>query len=154
MTNVGFTGTRAGMTAAQKAMVVGLLVRENAVVAHHGGCVGADIDFDDICYNFRSQGSIPRNIVTVVHPSDVKSARGRWHYTPHVMSEFPPLERNHHIVDVSSVMIATPVGMDEVLRSGTWACIRYARSIGKPMYVVYPDGRVERENVKNEKVDC
>jgi len=35
----------------------------------------------------------------------------------------PPLERNHHIVDASTEMIACPQEFSEVRRSGTWATI-------------------------------
>jgi hypothetical protein len=45
-----------------------------------------------------------------------------------VLTPRPYLVRNRHIVDASSVLIATPKG-DEELRSGTWSTVRYARKI-------------------------
>lgn len=141
MQKVGFTGTRAGMTDLQKAVTIGLLSKNHVEIAHHGGCVGADIDFDYICYHNR-----PRNIITVVHPSNLKNQQGKWFFTPYVKSEKPPLERNRDIVDESDFLIATPRESQEVLRSGTWATIRYARRQKKHAYIVYPSGTLTEEN--------
>lgn len=137
---VGFTGTRQGMTALQKAVVTGLLIEEKSEIAHHGGCIGADIDFDNICWAFK-----PRSILTVVHPSDIKSKQGKWHYSPWVLPEKPPLDRNRDIVDHSDFLIAAPKESKEIVRSGTWATIRYARKVGKPVSIVYPDGSIRRQ---------
>lgn len=132
---VGFTGTRVGMTDRQRAVVIDLLLAERAEIVYHGGCVGADTEFDCICYYF-----FPRGITTVIHPSNKKEMQGRWHYTLFVMPEKHPLDRNRDIVDESDFLIATPKEDKEMLRSGTWATIRYARKNGKPIYIVYPDG--------------
>ncbi len=50
----------------------------------------------------------------------------------------PPLERNHSIVNVTERLIATPKEMEEVLRSGTWATIRYAKKMRKPVEIIWP----------------
>jgi hypothetical protein len=55
------------------------------------------------------------------------------------------LQRNRNIVDAVQVMIACPRGFEEELRSGTWATIRYARKVGRKLYIIYPDGRVDEE---------
>lgn len=138
---VGFTGTRAGMSDLQRAVTVGLLVSKQAEIAHHGGCIGADIDFDDICSKFQ-----PRSIVTVVHPSNLKNQQGGWHFTIYVKPEKPPLDRNKDIVNEADFLIATPKESTEVLRSGTWATIRYARKAKKPVYIIFPNGAVKAEN--------
>jgi hypothetical protein len=49
-----------------------------------------------------------------------------------------PLERNHDIVDQTDFMIAAPFTESEVLRSGTWSTIRYARKQGKEVYIFTP----------------
>jgi predicted Rossmann fold nucleotide-binding protein DprA/Smf involved in DNA uptake len=41
------------------------------------------------------------------------------------------LERNHLIVAACDVLNAAPLQDEEILRSGTWATIRYARKAGK-----------------------
>lgn len=141
MIRVGFTGTRKGMTEKQKATVKGLLTQLGIDIAHHGGCVGADTDFDDICGN-----SYPRSIITVIHPSNIPNQRGVWHFTAHVRRRKNPLERNKDIVNAADFMIATPGESVEVLRSGTWATIRYARKAMKPLCTVFPDGSTKEEN--------
>jgi predicted Rossmann fold nucleotide-binding protein DprA/Smf involved in DNA uptake len=37
--------------------------------------------------------------------------------------------------------------MEEELRSGTWATVRYARRIGRPITLLFPDGGVLREGL-------
>ena len=55
--------------------------------------------------------------------------------------------RDRQIVDWSRVVVACPKCDREQRRgSGTWATVRYARKENKPIYIVYPDGRVEFEN--------
>jgi len=40
-----------------------------------------------------------------------------------------------------------PKGKVEEWRgSGTWATIRYARKVGKPVTIIYPDGEIQEEN--------
>ena len=63
---IGFTGTHKGMTEAQRASLIGYLTIKKASIGIHGGCIGADIEFDDICWNWH-----PRTIITVVHPSNI-----------------------------------------------------------------------------------
>lgn len=52
----------------------------------------------------------------------------------------PYLWRNHQIVDATSALIAAPFGFEEELRSGTWATVRYARKLGRPVRFFWPDG--------------
>lgn len=137
---VGFTGTRQGMTPLQKAALVELLsgmAAGKVVAAHHGGCVGADIEFDQL---WGRHG--PRDGTVVVHPSNLKSCQGHWRSSAFVREEKAPLERNRDIVAETDLLIATPKESMSVLRSGTWATIRYAKQAGKPIYVIYPDGSV------------
>lgn len=133
---VGFTGTQKGMTDLQKAAISDIFTKEQPKVAYHGGCIGADIQFDDICYS--------NHLATVIYPSNIYEKWGRWHYTPFVMATNKPLTRNHIIVDKSDLLIATPKETSEVLRSGTWATIRYAVGKHKPVYIVYLNGLIER----------
>lgn len=135
MNRVGFTGTLKGMTDLQKAMVTGFLVGNKIAIGIHGGCIGADVHFDDICYN--------NHLTTVIYPSNIPEKRGRWHYTPFVMAVGKPLSRNHVIVDKSDLLIATPKETKEVIRSGTWATIRYSIKQHKPVYIIHPNGSIE-----------
>jgi hypothetical protein len=50
--------------------------------------------------------------------------------------------RDHHMVDLSRRLIATPQTFEEQIRSGTWATIRYARKLRLKITIIYPDGSV------------
>ena len=130
----GFTGTRAGMNQAQKDLVKVFLEMHRPDSVLHGDCVGADADFDDICAGL--------GIVRYCLPSDLTAQRAFTDAIP-LRSPMPPLERNHLIVRGSNELFACPKEMREVLRSGTWATIRYARRLVKTTYIFYPDGSHE-----------
>ena len=116
-------------------LVACLRIRE----AHHGSCIGADALFHKIILESPGTARI------VVHqPKDAKaqacclpSANGL-----HPVEYLKPKEyllRNKGIVDASDVLIAMPKESKEVLRSGTWATIRYARKQGKPIIFIMPN---------------
>ena len=128
---IGFTGTQRGMTPAQAREVE----RQFALgtVLHHGDCVGADHEAHSIA---RKLG-----MIIVLHPpnSGVKRA---YCQADKVMPPAPYLIRNHEIVDASKILIAAPKESSEVLRSGTWATIRYANRQGVLVRIVLPSGAV------------
>jgi len=127
---VGFTGTRAGMTAQQKRLVRDMLQALEPEHVVHGDCIGADADFHTICQEL--------NIDIHIRPS-LLHTRAYCSGAKVVHEAGPPLARNRDIVDEANVMLATPKTQNEVLRSGTWAAIRYARG-KKPLRVYYPNG--------------
>lgn len=142
---IGFTGTRIGMTYRQKHVVEGILydffeVTQDAMCDdpdwtfefHHGDCVGADEQFHNMVFEW---GKV------IIHPPEFKSMRA-FCKSDYILPPKPYLERNHDIVDASELMIATPKESEEILRSGTWATVRYARKKKKIVIVVYPDGRL------------
>ena len=49
------------------------------------------------------------------------------------------------------MLSATPGGFKEELRSGTWACVRYARKADRPVHIVWPDGKVNAERQDGEE---
>ena len=69
-----------------------------------------------------------------MHPSNLPK-KYQAHIVPMervtILQPLPPLVRNHEIVDVltgkEDRFIATPAEEAEILRSGTWSTIRYAR---------------------------
>jgi hypothetical protein len=116
--SVGFTGTRAGMTAAQKKTLeqyLDMFWREHGPMFRHGKAKGSDLE-----------------------AAAIAVACGYWE------DPFPagddPLGRNRVIVDGASIMFATPHQHEEVLRAGTWAAIRYANKIRRPGITIWPDG--------------
>ena len=142
MSAVGFTGTRAGLTAKQR---VGLSVvlehlRTSHSAFHHGDCIGADAEAAVIAQRLGYR--------IHVHPAEV--AKGKRAFTPAVQY-YPillPLQRNRNIVDACDVLVACPRFTHEEQRSGTWATIRYARKAGKHVLAVWPDGELEQERAK------
>ena len=62
MKHLGFTGTRNGMTSAQRQVVERMLENGGVFTAHHGDCVGADADFHELV-----RADADGNVI-VVHP--------------------------------------------------------------------------------------
>lgn len=137
MINIGFTGTRRGMTISQHRVLARLMLTyhksRDEVIFRHGMCVGADQQAHDLAkvFDFKCYG----------HPPDQGKYVGIFYNLDDISSPKPYLERNHNIVDLSTVLIATPKEFDEVTRSGTWATIRYAWS--KNIHVVRIDPKGE-----------
>ena len=95
---------------------------------HHGDCVGADEGLHYACAS-------PKDVI-IIHPSNIKkwslnSQKYFKRYDPK-----PPLERNKDIVNESDFLVAYPEDPEvEILRSGTWSTIRYARKVGKEVFI-------------------
>jgi hypothetical protein len=142
---IGFTGTRAGMTPAQSAVVETILhgLRRDSdytslLFAVHGDCVGADNDFDELC--LRAGFGERRGI----YPSDIPGLRascdGKIPPAVVLHEPAPPLVRNPWIPLACARMIATPKRMEEEKRSGTSHCIRASRRLEREIMTVWPDG--------------
>lgn len=128
---VGFTGTRHGMTAAQKATVWELLRYDEVTEVHHGDCVGADGDFHDICH-----GKWP----VIIHPPLDPKLRA-W-CDGDRLPEKHYLERNRDIVAACDWLIATPKEARDT-GGGTWYTIKRAIDTGRLVTIVWPDGTAE-----------
>ena len=138
---IGFTGTREGMTRLQRAFVIRAVGMCHVNEVHHGGCVGADEDFHRLSlvlnipvhvhFGCNSQGKTPSKM------EETTNVKGK---TIKVYEPRPYLKRDKTIVDNVEMLIATPKGHKEELRSGTWATIRYAKKKNKKILIVYPDG--------------
>lgn len=144
MERVGFTGTQGGMTNEQYVTVEALLheigLQHGIDYATHGGCVGADAQFDALLAEI--------GVKTVIRPCDIKSKQADINTSGlrHIIlcDEREPLDRNTDIVLASTVLIAAPKGYKEERRSGTWSTIRRARTYKIPHWIVWPDGTSER----------
>jgi hypothetical protein len=146
---IGFTGTQRGMSEAQKREVKAIITKfvsqqpTDGMIfhqAHHGDCIGADAEFNELVDN--------KWCLTYSHPaSDVAESKKAHCQCDDINPAKPALIRNHDIVYVADLMIACPGQFKEAQRSGTWATIRYARKCHKPLIVISPDGTIMRENV-------
>jgi hypothetical protein len=146
MTVIGFTGSRQGMTPAQKAALRELLeerlpleLDHDDASFHHGDCVGADAEAHDIA-------AALDYLVTVHPPSDPRlraavHRTGKWFEGVDVLlPEKPYLERDRDIVDACDELIACP--KDASRSGGTWHTVHCARRAGKPVTIIWPDGEV------------
>jgi len=109
---VGFTESRHGMSNDQRLQLMTVLESlGDAREFHHGAAAGADTEAAVIAR------SLSYNVIA--HPAGEN-----------------PLDRNHDIVAEAEILIAAPKTDQEVLRSGTWATIRYARKKGIPVVML------------------
>lgn len=132
---VGFTGTRSGLTAAQEAALEALLLRLDPEFCHHGDCVGADVSFHNIA---RKQ-----DYKIIVHPPIDDKYRA---YCTDAFEMRPPMQylvRNWSIVESTEVLIACPSTGHQKLRSGTWWTYRKAKMVGRPIYLIRPNGLIQ-----------
>lgn len=141
MTSIGFTGTREGLTDAQwHALYDAIGWGADAVTFHHGDCVGADGAFDVMA---RGRGD------RIVHPPEDDRLRygatGGGRHELELREPKPYLDRNRDIVDESDLLIACPKETTEQVKGGTWYTVRYARSVGKPITIIWPDGTTTNE---------
>ena len=138
MKRVGFTGTRNGMTEAQKEAVRREL--RGADTFHHGDCVGADAEAHRIARVQR--------IPVVIHPPVDQAHRAFCEDYDGMHPQKTHFARNRDIVDACDVLIATPWQTREPVPSkgGTWYTVGYARKKQKPIVIVWPDGSILGES--------
>lgn len=135
---IGFTGTSRGMSARQQATVKYLLTELQVTALHHGDAQGADAQAHRLAKQMR--------IRLVVHPPDDPKKRAFCVGVDEQYPDRPYLERNRAIVEHSDGLIAAPKMATEVVRSGTWMTVRWARRNKRPIWIVLPDGSFRTEN--------
>ena len=143
---VGFTGTRDGLTVLQKKALLNQLNSMDIEQALHGDCIGADYDFHRLVASNIEYATI--SIYPPVNPTH----RANCHLIDlttnvcvQVLKEGEYIARNHNIVDDCDMLIACPKDGVEVMRSGTWATIRYAKKMKKAVCIIYSDGSIENK---------
>jgi len=133
---IGFTGTQIGMTPNQfgeLARLIAIGVTDNPCEFHHGDCIGADAEAHSIADAFGCR--------IVIHPPTNTSKEAFCKVDSEWDTVLPPkpyLDRNHDIVDACDVLLAAPKSIEEELRSGTWATVRYARKKNIPVIILEP----------------
>ena len=126
---IGFTGSRNGITNEQRESIIQFLDKnkDTEFEAHHGDCIGADTDFHNICSKYEK-------CKIYIHLPNINTMRS-YCKSDNIFQPKPYITRNHDIVDSCDVLLACPSEKTEQLRSGTWATIRYARKINKPVLI-------------------
>lgn len=139
---IGFTGSRAGMTEKQAGVVKRLLIIFGVKILHHGDCIGSDTRVHKI--------STKLGLDTHIHPPKNPTLRA-FNKGTKIFESREYLDRNKDIAQISEALIATPRSMT-VQTGGTWYTIRYARLIGKRVYIITPEGdlQIMRKKEKNE----
>ena len=156
---IGFTGTQRGMTQFQKDYLIEILKLKECTEFCHGDCIGSDAESNQVALNIGikiftifppiitkkraycfNPNKLNRNNEWYLYPSGI---RVRW------MPEDKYLERNKHIVDNVSWMIACPKEHEHSVRSGTWATIRYAWKTKKGITIIPPIDRGNDNDITN-----
>lgn len=140
---LGFTGTRESVTESQVALFVNLVTAAFPAELHTGCCDGAD-EFATVKIASMNMDRIllSQSVCKIVgHPPDNGAFLSLRAISMCDESRQPKpyLARNRNIVDETTNLIAMPKGSEEV-RSGTWSTVRYARSLGRKIAIIYPDG--------------
>jgi len=133
------------MSQEQKSMLRGLMSSYSPFILHHGDCFGADCEAHGIALEIGGCVGIE------IHPPENEYKRA-WCSLVENQNKVigshnpkPYLKRNHDIVEATTVLIAAPKEKKEVLRSGTWATVRYARKAHRKIQLLYPDGTLHNE---------
>jgi hypothetical protein len=133
--HIGFTGTRQGMTQAQKDAIRKFLSSRRGAVLHHGDAIGADAQAHDIAAEL--------GLAVVIHPPVIEAGRA-WKQSDTVREPKRVLTRNKDIVRETQLLLAAPAEPIEQARSGTWSTVRYARRLGRSIHVFTPAGEHKR----------
>lgn len=135
---IGFTGSRKVPTLMQ-GNALRMLLETLDIKAysefHHGDCVGSDT----VAHLF-AEGL---NYKIFIHPpyNDKHRSWCKNYFQIHKTKDYQ--DRNKDIVNMTEILIATPETHEEVVRSGTWATIRYAIKQSHPVFIIGIDGLIE-----------
>jgi len=134
---VGFTGTKQGMRDEQVMSLTRLLIDLDGERFHHGDCRGADVQAAALAHSLGYR--------IICHPPINPRHRGWFSKNDEIHIPYDYVVRDHHIVNVSEILIATPHIGYEIIQSGTWTTVRYAREKGRLIYIIQPDGTIQKE---------
>lgn len=137
---IGFTGTSRKLVQIQKTNLREALLEEYSeaeLIGHHGDCIEGDAFFHDLVRELFSNAKI------VIHPPLYNRKRA-FKQGNIILAPEEYLVRNKHIVDCSIKLFATPFEDYEIMRSGVWSTIRYARRKNVPVRIFYPNGNIEK----------
>lgn len=134
---VGVTGTRQGMTEAQKTSLAELFrTWLPPDELHHGDCVGADVQAAAVALEVNPKCKV------VAHPPDRDTYRGFFDRNAETLPVREYLTRNRDVTDACAALVVLPKESKEQKRGGTWYTHAYAVRRKKRVVVVWPDGSV------------
>lgn len=128
---IGVSASSYRVTSPQLLKLERMLIRLCASELHHGDCIVGDAAAHAV--------AVSLGIRTVGHPPEIERKRA-YCICDELRPVLPYLDRNRVIVQETEALIGLPKDFKEEKRSGTWMTIRYARSIRRPVYVIWPDG--------------
>ena len=137
MIKIGMSGTRNGISKEALTELRKFLSTNEISEAHHGDCIGADHDFHNEAKLYEIQ--------IIIHPHNIDYMRS-FCKGGTVRPAKPYLTRNRNIVDETDILLAFPPTKQEIIRSGTWSTIRYAKRKNKKIFIIFPDGEVKKIN--------
>lgn len=123
---LGFTGSRETTHPRMKEILEFFIVNYNVTTVHHGDCIGCDKFFHDT--------AVSLGLKVVIHPPSDNKHRA-FCSGNETRQEIDYIKRNKNIVNETDMLLGCPTTNKEVLRSGTWATLRYARKIGRPFFI-------------------
>lgn len=126
---VGFTGSREGMSQHQKEQFILKMFQLLPEEFHHGDCEGADAEAHDLIREF-----LPKVKIIVYPPLSFRHRAMKQGDETKEPEAY--IKRDYRIVDSTDCLIGAPLTDSELIRSGTWTTIRYARKIGRDIYVL------------------
>lgn len=145
MIRVGITGTRFGMSEAQRDNVSHILQAMHSKMGIesvvHGDCIGVDAEMHDM--------AVSMGIPTWICPPSASEVRA-YKKGNIVYKEEGYLARDRHIVELCDTLIGIPQLNKETYRSGTWYTVRYGLKMGKDVGVVLPDGTLIANSYIND----
>ena len=137
MSAVGITASRDGLMPPQEEQLTRVLtyLRVTCHEFHHGDCVGGDATGHAL--------AVRLGYTTIAHPPLNPKLRA-WTVNDVVYPMKDYLERNREIAHMAHAVIGCPAHSEHVSpRSGTWYTIRFARTLGRHVVVIHPDGLLE-----------
>ena len=120
------------MTTFQIVSFMRLVQKMTPTEFHHGVCIGADEEAHKIIRAYWPDCRI------ICHPPSDQRRIARGLHCDVTLPPRPFLVRNRDIVDAVDILVGCPRQEQEVIRSGTWATMRYAKKTGKNVILIPP----------------
>lgn len=131
---VGVTGTRFGMTEAQKKSFTDLVRTWDIDELHHGDCVGVDDQAANIV------NDVYPNTKIICHPPKDEEFRAFNNKHNQIRDQNSHFARNRNIVDECELLVVIPLTNQHQDRGGTWYTHDYAVRQKVDAVIVWPDG--------------